>query len=1009
MKIGILHLTDAHFSSSKDFVCDKVSKIVAAIKYIYEDCEKIYITFSGDIVNTGKTEEYQIAKCFLNSLYSLLKRIYSDKVFSQIITSPGNHDCDFGLDNQSRRILLTKPSYTVLGDDDSIINAALSVQQPYSVFVKELNNQDFNSGLFSCTNDIVGEHHIQFLSLNTAWMSQIKEQPGTLFFPVRIVENRLNKGTDICISIFHHHPAWMTPNTMENNRTEFIDFVNECSDFVLVGHEHQQRSELNGIVGTETVKYFCGEALGDINKPISGFQIFIIDIDSRNGFFQSYSWNNNDDLYEKQKEFNFELKKLYSRLQEFHVRPEFIKSIEAIEIPLGEKQSEIKISDLFVYPDLEKTSDLNKELNTSYEDSERILDDNFSSTVILEGANQAGKTTLIKMLYIESIKRNKYPLLVSWENIKHKNIDYGLQRAYEEQYDNKTYEIYAQYDNSSKILFIDNLSSDKFSNLDIKNVIDKLKSRFSKIVITTSPRYDSLALIGMNQQDLLYARILPLGYKKRGKLIESFYRLTHQNVFIDKQLFLEDTKKLFDEVQTILGDKLMPAYPIFIISILQSMNMMQPARIEQTSYGYCYHTLIHYALSVKAKVRNEDIDSCFNYLGELAFYLYKKEDGFQSLSNSELKKFHEEYASQFVSKNFQDMKQILLDSNIVVLDDEEYRFGYEYIYYYLVAQKIAAVVATDFGRNEIKKLCNNLENDKCANILVFITHHSKDSILIEEATLATMLPFEEITPITLDKGKEYYKLLESIVEQLKDNIIPAEIDPIKEREKKWEQRDKIEKNLPSTRDDEDLSTLPQEVIMMRQAIRALEIVGQIIKNRKGSLPRTQLIDMVTELYFTAFRTIGFFGKLVTNTQDEIIENLKNDSNEYETKARIKERLNIFIQLYSLRFCLGIFSKVIHSVGLSELKEIFNEVAIRIGTPAAKVLSFSINTCYGRMSYGELQKIYKEMKGNPVVLRILKARVKSYLYNNHVDYKKRQQIAELFNWQVAPSQSNKQLR
>lgn len=64
-------------------------------------------------------------------------------------------------------------------------------------------------------------------------------------------------------------------------------------------------------------------------------------------------------------------------MQEFHVRPEFIKSIEAIEIPLGEKQSEIKISDLFVYPDLEKTSDLNKELNTSYEDSERILDDDF--------------------------------------------------------------------------------------------------------------------------------------------------------------------------------------------------------------------------------------------------------------------------------------------------------------------------------------------------------------------------------------------------------------------------------------------------------------------------------------------------------------------------------------------------------------------------------------------------------------------------------------------------------
>ena len=882
----------------------------------------------------------------------------------------------------------------------------MSVQQPYADFVKNINKQEFSSELFTCIDDSIGDHNVQFLSLNTAWMSQIKEQPGSLFFPVKIVNSRLAKGSDICISIFHHHPAWMTPNTIENNRTEFIDFINEYSDFVLVGHEHQQRSELNGIIGTETVSYFCGEALGAGRTPTSGFQTLVIDIESRNGVIQTYSWNR--DLYEKQNESPFELKQLYSRLQEFHVRAEYIKSIEAIEIPLGEKQSEIKISDLFVYPDLEKTNDLNKELSASYEDSERILDPDFSSTVILEGANQAGKTTLLKMLYLESVKRNTYPLLVSWENIKHKNIDSGLQRAYEEQYDNKTYEIYAQFDNSTKILFIDNLSSDKFSNIEIRDVIEKLKSRFGKIVITTSPRYDSLALIDMNQQDMSYARILPLGYKKRGKLIESFYRLTHQNAFIDKQLFLEDTKKLFDEVQTILGDKLMPAYPIFIISILQSMNMMQPARLDQTSYGYCYHTLIHYALSVKAKVRNEDIDSCFNYLGELAFYLYKKDDGFQSLNHGELKKFHDEYANQFVSKNFQDMKQILLDSNIVVLDDDEYRFGYEYIYYYLVAQKIASVVASDFGRNEIKKLCNNLENDKCANILVFITHHSKDSILIEEATMATMLPFEEIVPITLNKGKEYYRLLESIVDQLKDTIIPAEIDPIKEREKNWEQQDKIEKSLPA-KNDEDLSSLPQEIIMMRQAIRSLEIVGQIIKNRKGSLPRVKLIDMVTELYYTAFRTIGFFGKLVTNTQDEIVDNLKNDSTEYETKAKIQERLNIFIQLYSLRFCLGIFSKVIHSVGLSELKEIFNDVARKIDTPAAKVLSFSINTCYGRMSYSDLQRIYKEMKGNPVALRILKARVKSYLYHNHVDYRKRQQIADLFNWQVAPPQPNKQLR
>lgn len=74
MKIGVLHLTDAHFSTDKDFVCDKVSKIVAAIKYVYEDCDRIYVAFSGDIANTGKTEEYIIAKRFLDSVFSLLNR-----------------------------------------------------------------------------------------------------------------------------------------------------------------------------------------------------------------------------------------------------------------------------------------------------------------------------------------------------------------------------------------------------------------------------------------------------------------------------------------------------------------------------------------------------------------------------------------------------------------------------------------------------------------------------------------------------------------------------------------------------------------------------------------------------------------------------------------------------------------------------------------------------------------------------------------------------------------------
>lgn len=466
MKIGILHLTDAHISSKNDFICSKTSKIVAAIKNVFEECEKIYIAFTGDIAKTGKKEEYIIAKEFLDSIRSLLKTLYSDKLYPDIIITPGNHDCDFSLDTQSRKLLLRELNYTLLGNDNSIIDAALTVQLPYTDFVKELNGDKAKERLFSCTDDIIGNHHIQFLCLNTAWMSQIQEQPGSLFFPIRVVNEKLNKGKDFCISMFHHHPAWMTPNTDENNRNEFTDFVNGYSDIALVGHEHQQRIEISGLLNETSINYFSGEALqNDANN--SGFQILIIDIDTREGMVQSFSWKK--EYYAKQKESSFELKQRNMRHREFHNSSIYLDSIESLVIPLGEKQSKTKIADLFVYPDLEQANDLNKEINASYEDSKRMLNSDFAPICILEGASQAGKTTLLKMIYLDALKMNLYPILICWEDIKPNNIDKCLQRAFATQYEDKSYELFSQFDNSQKIILIDNLSSNKFSNYGAQN------------------------------------------------------------------------------------------------------------------------------------------------------------------------------------------------------------------------------------------------------------------------------------------------------------------------------------------------------------------------------------------------------------------------------------------------------------------------------------------------------------------------------------------------------------
>lgn len=123
-----------------------------------------------------------------------------------------------------------------------------------------------------------------------------------------------------------------------------------------------------------------------------------------------------------------------------------------------------------------------------------------------------------------------------------------------------------------------------------------------------------------------------------------------------------------------------------------------------------------------------------------------------------------------------------------------------------------------------------------------------------------MIPFDDIEPITLERNGSFNELIKDIIQEFKDDIIRSNTDPIQEREKSLESRDKLELQMKDNTYEEDYQNMPSEIISFYQAVRSLEIVGQIIKNRKGSISKQKLHEMIKELYLTAFRTIGFWGK-----------------------------------------------------------------------------------------------------------------------------------------------------
>ena len=86
-----------------------------------------------------------------------------------------------------------------------------------------------------------------------------------------------------------------------------------------------------------------------------------------------------------------------------------------------------------------------------------------------------------------------------------------------------------------------------------------------------------------------------------------------------------------------------------------------------------------------------------------------------------------------------------------------------------------------------------------------------------------------------------------------------------------------------------------------------------------------------------------------------------------------------------------FSKVINSVGNKEMRGTFIEIANEIGTPAAKLVSFAMISCYSKIAVLDIKNLVEELKDNPVAMSIIRARVRSYLYNNYVNTQDRQKI------------------
>lgn len=655
-------------------------------------------------------------------------------------------------------------------------------------------------------------------------------------------------------------------------------------------------------------------------------------------------------------------------------------------------RKELLLTDIYVYPKLqccEERGEKNKSISEKRVFDAHELIDNFKvgTKLILAGDGQSGKTSLLMRLCFEYREKNLYPILIrDKERFFEGNLERRIEKSFVDEYGTDVALSYIP--KNSIILLID----------DFHNARDQEK------LLETLAKYPNVYLIVDDVFSIDIKESGRLGDFVRYRILE--YNSSQRNTLLKKWLHASDCSqegtestgyRELDEktavVDSVLGKVfgkgIMPSYPFFILSIVSTYDSGKPLDQEITSQGYCYQALLFYYLS-KQNVKSDEVDTYMNFLSQFAHNLYNKKQ--QKITEDEFNEFFDQYKEEYT---FTLKKDVFLNNlqkaQIIKCSLGYYSFTYSYLYYFFTGKYFAeeedAVVDL-----ELQNMVNNLDKEENAYITIFVAHHTKKKLLLEKIKAVCESLFKKNETAKLDRNELVF-----FDEQSKD-IIQAKIVPNsceETRQKELAVKDEQESIEPEELKDEF-------AVELRRAIRTVEVAGQILKNRIGSIK----IKDATEVYRIAqnvhLRLMSNFLSMIRDEKNQIIliDYIKNhikpkkgdkQKSELETREDAKKifwNLNYFV-------ILAIIDKIRASLGSSKLCDIILNISAESDVPVLKIIKHIDLMWYKkRVDTDDIKYLITEdNEFSEIAKSAMKFFVSSYVAHHKVNYKELSQIKE----------------
>lgn len=1011
MRLGILHLSDAHLQAGGGEFEERARAIKAAVQTRSTDLIAMLVVFSGDIAFSGKAQEYELARVFIDRLFEAIRDLSGITVFGPVIV-PGNHDCNFEVEGDVRPQLLSSlPSrFEDLDLNGQTVEQLTNVQADFFDFERDYSKVERNkadrlyySYSFQHQNKSVLLH-----CFNTAWVSRLKELQGQLLFPQSIQPVRPQTLPDLVVSVFHHPYAWLEAT----NGRQFLKFIESFSDIVLTGHEHEGDAYIRDSSSNAHVHYVEGSAL-QAPGAAEGFNFITADVKKMEYEVLRFLKKDGDSIYAPEPIQTTPFVRNPSLMKQYFENvPEFKKYLCALESAFSHPvKKALEVDDLFVYPDLSARSLLDKQDNMV---SSLSVPDFIASHkyVMISGTPMSGKTTLAKKLYRDFQDRFKYvPLLVPSEDIRGhvgNALSAATQRAFREQYPREQLENFRQLDPSRKVLLIDNWNVLKFNKKGKARLLANAKKEFD-IVVTlgtdVSWLQELVDLEGSDLADFRLCEIKEFGFRLRSQLITKWHTVGREFDLDEGEIThrISESEHVLDSV---IGKSIVPSHPFYILYVLQINELDSQNPVAHGSYGHVYEALLTFRLA-SVSVKTSDLGGKFTYLSLIAYRLFHAQKKY--LTPSDLKELHEEFDKEYALSKSQDtMLRELEEARILGRFGEDVGFLHKYSYYFFVAKYFQKALANNSEDQAIVAhlhiMADMVHDDEYMNILIFYIYLTEDRKLIEYILSNARKIFDEHQPCDLDKDVAFIaNLQERHTMELDSQNVQNNKDEYLANKDSADQASKNAEVIVPERKKYDKSLA--EVVKSDFAFKTLQVMGQVLRNFPGELRADLKLQLASESYALSLRTLNAFMRIIEGN----VENLRIFVERYLLNYRAKPEHEVYKEAYQVIAYIaqaavyGMIKKTSSAVGLEDLRETYEAVREQAGEfhIPTRLIDLAIRLDhFPKLPMADIEQLASYSSSNHVRYSILRALVADHLYLFPVDYKDRQKLAALLHFQTA---------